>query len=135
MTVKYRWLLPEGIEEILPAGARRVERLRRDGKIRHWGVSNLDVDDMEELIDAGGTHCATVSSSANRPPPARGTMGSSINSERKPGSSTGAGGGTGTATKLTTLAGSHLDIVNCGSQRNVFQRHGVAVAFGKAVVY
>ena len=30
MTVKYRWLLPEGIEEILPAGARRVERLRRD---------------------------------------------------------------------------------------------------------
>ena len=23
--------------------------LRRDGKIRHWGVSNLDVDDMEEI--------------------------------------------------------------------------------------
>ena len=25
------------------------ERLRRDGKIRHWGVSNLDTDDMAEL--------------------------------------------------------------------------------------
>lgn len=34
------------------------EALRRDGKIRHWGVSNLDVDDMEELIEAGGTACA-----------------------------------------------------------------------------
>src|SRR5690348_11205090 len=30
------------------------EALRRDGKIRHWGVSNFDVDDMEELIEAGG---------------------------------------------------------------------------------
>ena len=33
------------------------DRLRRDGKIRHWGVSNFDVDDMEELValtaDAG----------------------------------------------------------------------------------
>jgi diketogulonate reductase-like aldo/keto reductase len=26
------------------------DRLRRDGKIRHWGVSNFDVDDMEELL-------------------------------------------------------------------------------------
>ena len=34
------------------------EALRRDGKIRHWGVSNLDVDDMEELVEAGGTACA-----------------------------------------------------------------------------
>jgi diketogulonate reductase-like aldo/keto reductase len=25
-------------------------RLERDGKIRHWGVSNFDVDDMEELV-------------------------------------------------------------------------------------
>lgn len=24
--------------------------LERDGKIRHWGVSNFDVDDMEELV-------------------------------------------------------------------------------------
>jgi diketogulonate reductase-like aldo/keto reductase len=35
------------------------EALRRDGKIRHWGVSNLDVDDMEALFDAGGKACAT----------------------------------------------------------------------------
>ena len=26
------------------------ERLQREGKIRHWGVSNFDVDDMEELM-------------------------------------------------------------------------------------
>ncbi len=31
------------------------EELKRDGKIRHWGVSNFDVADMEELwrLDAG----------------------------------------------------------------------------------
>lgn len=34
------------------------EALRRAGKIRHWGVSNFDVDDMEELIAAGGQACA-----------------------------------------------------------------------------
>lgn len=36
------------------------EELRRSGKIRHWGVSNFDVDDMEELlrVPAGG-NCAT----------------------------------------------------------------------------
>jgi len=28
--------------------------LRRDGKIRHWGVSNFDVDDMEELLALPG---------------------------------------------------------------------------------
>ncbi|RPI53500.1 MAG: aldo/keto reductase [Acidobacteria bacterium] len=28
--------------------------LTRDGKIRYWGVSNLDVDDMEELTAPGG---------------------------------------------------------------------------------
>jgi len=35
------------------------ERLRSEGKIRFWGVSNFDVDDMEELagLPAGG-HCA-----------------------------------------------------------------------------
>ncbi|MGG1944724.1 aldo/keto reductase [Trinickia sp. NRRL B-1857] len=36
-----------------------LEALRRDGKIRYWGVSNLDVADMEELMDAGGEACAT----------------------------------------------------------------------------
>ncbi|HWL68438.1 MAG TPA: aldo/keto reductase [Geminicoccus sp.] len=35
------------------------ERLQRDGKIRHWGVSNLDTDDMEELSGVpGGKACA-----------------------------------------------------------------------------
>ena len=36
-----------------------MEVLRAAGKIRHWGVSNLDTADMEELIDAGGGACAT----------------------------------------------------------------------------
>ena len=36
-----------------------MEALRAAGKIRHWGVSNLDTDDMEELVDAGGEACAT----------------------------------------------------------------------------
>jgi len=36
------------------------ERLRHDGKIRHWGVSNLDREDMEELVAVpGGAACAT----------------------------------------------------------------------------
>jgi diketogulonate reductase-like aldo/keto reductase len=36
------------------------ERLRRDGKMRHWGVSNLDAGEMEELSGvAGGRRCAT----------------------------------------------------------------------------
>ncbi|MBN3791903.1 aldo/keto reductase [Burkholderia sp. Ac-20353] len=36
------------------------EALRRAGKIRHWGVSNFDTADMEELVDeAGGAACAT----------------------------------------------------------------------------
>lgn len=34
--------------------------LTRAGKIRHWGVSNFDVPDMEELVAlAGGSHVAT----------------------------------------------------------------------------
>ena len=36
------------------------ETLMRDGKIRHWGVSNFDVDDMEELSGLpGGTAAQT----------------------------------------------------------------------------
>jgi diketogulonate reductase-like aldo/keto reductase len=36
------------------------ERLQREGKIRHWGVSNLDADEMEELAAVpGGGACAT----------------------------------------------------------------------------
>lgn len=35
------------------------EVLQRAGKIRHWGVSNLDLDDMRELRDVpGGAACA-----------------------------------------------------------------------------
>ena len=36
------------------------EELRRSGKIRHWGVSNFDVDDMEELLGVpAGENCAS----------------------------------------------------------------------------
>jgi diketogulonate reductase-like aldo/keto reductase len=35
------------------------EALRRQGKIRHWGVSNFDAQDMQELFAAGGERCAT----------------------------------------------------------------------------
>jgi diketogulonate reductase-like aldo/keto reductase len=35
------------------------EELRRSGKIRHWGVSNFDMDDMEELAQVpGADDCA-----------------------------------------------------------------------------
>jgi diketogulonate reductase-like aldo/keto reductase len=36
------------------------QSLQQAGKIRHWGVSNFDVPDMEELVDrAGGSDVAT----------------------------------------------------------------------------
>jgi diketogulonate reductase-like aldo/keto reductase len=36
------------------------EALHHDGKIRHWGVSNFDLPDMEELLAVpGGAACAT----------------------------------------------------------------------------
>jgi diketogulonate reductase-like aldo/keto reductase len=35
-----------------------MEALRTAGMIRHWGVSNLDTDDMEVLTAAGGDGCA-----------------------------------------------------------------------------
>jgi diketogulonate reductase-like aldo/keto reductase len=36
------------------------EELRRSGKIRHWGVSNFDTSDMEELARVtNGANCAT----------------------------------------------------------------------------
>lgn len=34
------------------------EALQAAGKIRHWGVSNLDTDDIKELLEAGGRACA-----------------------------------------------------------------------------
>ena len=36
-----------------------MDTLQTAGKIRRWGVSNLDLDDMQELIEAGGGACAT----------------------------------------------------------------------------
>ena len=36
-----------------------MEALRDAGMIVRWGVSNLDTDDMEELVEAGGQGCAT----------------------------------------------------------------------------
>ncbi len=36
-----------------------MERLKRDGLIRNWGVSNLDTDDMEELMAVDGFGCQT----------------------------------------------------------------------------
>lgn len=34
------------------------QALQQAGKIRHWGVSNFDVEDMEELLELGGTAVA-----------------------------------------------------------------------------
>jgi diketogulonate reductase-like aldo/keto reductase len=43
----------------LPETVAAFEALRQAGKIRNWGVSNLDVADMEELSRApGGGNCA-----------------------------------------------------------------------------
>ncbi|MGL3605178.1 aldo/keto reductase [Rhizobium sp. G187] len=37
-----------------------LEALKADGQIRAWGVSNFDVEDMEELVSVpGGSNCAT----------------------------------------------------------------------------
>ena len=35
-----------------------MEALKRAGKIVHWGVSNFDTEDMNELVQAGGAACA-----------------------------------------------------------------------------
>lgn len=44
------WPGPHPLEETL----RAFERLREDGKIRSWGVSNFDVDDLEEALAIAG---------------------------------------------------------------------------------
>lgn len=48
------WRGPHPVAETV-AG---FEALRAAGKIRNWGVSNFDPDDMEELLAAGGTDVA-----------------------------------------------------------------------------
>ncbi|HUM10424.1 MAG TPA: aldo/keto reductase [Myxococcaceae bacterium] len=44
------WPGPHPLEETF-AG---FEQLVRDGKIRHWGVSNFDVDNLEDALDVAG---------------------------------------------------------------------------------
>ncbi|WP_257461591.1 aldo/keto reductase [Archangium lipolyticum] len=44
------WPGAHPLEETL----RAFERLRTDGKIRAWGVSNFDVDDLEEVLELVG---------------------------------------------------------------------------------
>ncbi len=39
--------------------AEAMEALKKAGKIRHWGVSNLAMEEMEELERDGGRGCAT----------------------------------------------------------------------------
>lgn len=43
----------------LAATVEGMTGLQREGKIRYWGVSNFDADDMAELLAAGGSDCAT----------------------------------------------------------------------------
>lgn len=49
------WRGPVPLAETVEA----MERLVADGLIARWGVSNLDPDDMAELLAAGGGTCAT----------------------------------------------------------------------------
>lgn len=53
MIVEDRWLLPEGIDEILPADARRVERLRREllDLYDRWGYE-LVIPPFIEFLDS-----------------------------------------------------------------------------------
>ncbi|MEO7338994.1 MAG: aldo/keto reductase, partial [Caldimonas sp.] len=44
----------------LAATVAGFEQLIEQGQIRHWGASNFDVDDMDELMSVpGGSACAT----------------------------------------------------------------------------
>lgn len=43
----------------LKATIEGMTSLQREGKIRYWGVSNFDTDDMAELLAVGGADCAT----------------------------------------------------------------------------
>lgn len=50
------WLGPHPLEETV----RALVDLKAAGKIRHWGMSNLDVDKMEDVLSfPGGADCAT----------------------------------------------------------------------------
>ncbi len=59
MTLEDRWLLPEGIEEILPPAARRLERLRRDllDVYDSWGYDQVIppfIEFLESLLIGTG---------------------------------------------------------------------------------
>jgi diketogulonate reductase-like aldo/keto reductase len=43
----------------LAATVEGMTALQREGKIRHWGVSNFDAGDMAALFEAGGAGCAS----------------------------------------------------------------------------
>jgi diketogulonate reductase-like aldo/keto reductase len=45
-------------ETALEEAVAGFEALKAAGKIRHWGVSNFDMEDMEDLFAAGGKACA-----------------------------------------------------------------------------
>lgn len=49
------WPSPHPLKDTIAA----FEELRQAGKIRHWGVSNFDTDEMEDLVAAGGAACVT----------------------------------------------------------------------------
>ena len=46
----YHWRGGTPLAETVEA----LDRLRQSGKVRHWGVSNFDTDDMQELAAAAG---------------------------------------------------------------------------------
>jgi diketogulonate reductase-like aldo/keto reductase len=52
------WRGPVPLDETLDA----FEALERQGKIRYWGVSNFDVDDMEQLVSLTATTGPVVAS-------------------------------------------------------------------------
>lgn len=49
------WPGSHPLEETLDA----FQELQRDGKIRHWGVSNFDAGEIEDVHQVGGGACAT----------------------------------------------------------------------------
>jgi len=100
------------------------ETLRAAGKIRRWGVSNFDVDDMDELLAVpGGSHCAVNQVLYN--PSARG-----IEFDMLPWCAR-----KGIAVMAYTPVGSGGQLLRAPSLRAVAGRHGatpaqVAIAWG-----
>ena len=41
----------------LPFLVQAMHQAQKEGKIRHWGVSNFDIRDLNDLFSAGGTDC------------------------------------------------------------------------------